>query len=552
MNPGTAGPTPLVRGRDALARAEWEEAREALDAAVAAAPEDAAGWEALGTACMWLQDTSRVLEARQRAYTLYRDAGDDLSSARLCLDLAGDFLELRGEPAVANGWFQRGRRLLEGLPPAREHAILHLWDAYAALLGEGDLDAADAHARRAIAASEAVGAADAAVLALALQGLARVVEGRVAEGMALLDEAAAAAVGGELTDPDLICRTCCCMIDACDHARDYGRAMEWCERLRQVAARWRVQTFLTTCRIKYSGVLLWRGDWAAAEAELESARGELGAGRPGAAAGALVRLAELRRRQGRRGEAEALLEEVGPHPEAAAVRAALAFDAGDAATAADLLATVLRQTPQRARTERVAALELKVRADVARGETACAEEALAELEEIAGVVGTEPVRAAARAACGEVAAAGGDHERARACFEDAAHLLARNGSPYEAARARLALARSLAALARGATAEAEARAALSVLEGIGAEEAKLARTLLEAIGAAAAAPPEPLTRRQLEVLALVAEGLGDREIGERLFISEFTVHRHVANILARLGATSRTAAVARALRSGLL
>jgi hypothetical protein len=65
---------------------------------------------------MWLQDTSRVLEARQRAYTLYRDAGDDLSSARLCLDLAGDFLELRGEIVAAYR------------APTRDGRPIHLYD----------------------------------------------------------------------------------------------------------------------------------------------------------------------------------------------------------------------------------------------------------------------------------------------------------------------------------------------------------------------------------------------------------------------------------------
>jgi len=69
---------------------------------------------------------------------------------------------------------------------------------------------------------------------------------------------------------------------------------------------------------------------------------------------------------------------------------------------------------------------------------------------------------------------------------------------------------------------------------------------------AQAAASVDLTPRQLEVLALVAEGLSDREIGERLFISEYTVHRHVSDILGRIGAPSRTAAVARALRGGLL
>ena len=61
-----------------------------------------------------------------------------------------------------------------------------------------------------------------------------------------------------------------------------------------------------------------------------------------------------------------------------------------------------------------------------------------------------------------------------------------------------------------------------------------------------------LSRREREVLGLVAQGLNDREIAEQLIISPHTVHRHVANIRQKLGRGSRTAAVAEAARLGLL
>ncbi|WP_396928911.1 alpha/beta fold hydrolase [Mycolicibacterium sp.] len=67
-------------------------------------------------------------------------------------------------------------------------------------------------------------------------------------------------------------------------------------------------------------------------------------------------------------------------------------------------------------------------------------------------------------------------------------------------------------------------------------------------------PCEPvlLSRREREILGCVAHGLGDREIAEQLQLSPHTVHRHVANIRRKLGATSRTAAVAQAARLGLV
>ena len=62
----------------------------------------------------------------------------------------------------------------------------------------------------------------------------------------------------------------------------------------------------------------------------------------------------------------------------------------------------------------------------------------------------------------------------------------------------------------------------------------------------------PLTRRETEVLRLVAAGLSNREIASSLVLSEHTVHRHVANILRRLGQSSRAAAAAHATRAGLI
>ena len=353
------------------------------------------------------------------------------------------------------------------------------------------------------------------------------------------------------------------MIDACDRVRDYGRALEWCDRLRELAVLWRVQSFLTTCRIKYTGVLLWRGDWQACETELEQAIAELSAARPPAVCGALVRLAELRRRQGRTQDAELLLQRCSTHPMALSVRAALAIDAGNAAGAVDFLNVVLRRTQNGARMERVAALELKTRAHLALAQFDDARAALDELNGIAQHVATPPLRATALLASSLFSTALGDAASARPQLEDAVEMFETCGSPYESARARIELARILATLDRFDAAAAEAGAALAVLEPIGAApDTRRARALLEELEQSTdrAAPAAKrarrgefdLTGRQREVLTLVAQGLSDREIAGRLFLSEFTVHRHVANIMTRLGAASRTAAVASAMRSGLL
>ncbi|MGH2799237.1 MAG: helix-turn-helix domain-containing protein, partial [Thermoleophilaceae bacterium] len=101
-------------------------------------------------------------------------------------------------------------------------------------------------------------------------------------------------------------------------------------------------------------------------------------------------------------------------------------------------------------------------------------------------------------------------------------------------------------------AEDEAAAALDSLLELGADtEAGRARRLLD-MSAGGHDPLPEITKREREVLRLLAEGLTNRQIAERLVISEHTVHRHVTNILRKLDLPSRTAAAARAVRAGLL
>jgi DNA-binding NarL/FixJ family response regulator len=152
-----------------------------------------------------------------------------------------------------------------------------------------------------------------------------------------------------------------------------------------------------------------------------------------------------------------------------------------------------------------------------------------------------------------LAAAGGDHERARPLLEDAVDRFDRSGGPFDAARARIELATSLVALGRGDAARREAAAALDRLVELGADfEAGRARRLLDASTRRDDGSMPALTPREREVLALLAEGLTNREIATRLVVSEHTVHRHVTNILRKLDLPSRTAAAAHAARAGLL
>jgi DNA-binding CsgD family transcriptional regulator len=393
----------------------------------------------------------------------------------------------------------------------------------------------------------------------ALHGFARVTAGKVAEGLRELDGVNAAVLAGEMHDRVMIGLACCYLIAACERIRDYERAVQWCDRLKAFCERWGFRPLFAVCRTQYASVCMWRGAWAEAERELTTASDELAASRPAMTGEGLVRLGELRRRQGKLDEAMLLFERCGSHPLASLGRASVHFDRGDVKTGAELAERHLRRLPATNRTERAAALELIVRARVAQDRIEEAALAVKELHGIAGEAGTGPLRALASLAAGLVAARSGNPRSARALLEDAVDLFQESGAPFETGRARVELAGVMRALGRPDAAVAEAERAIADLTPLGATlELAHARAVLDAPAAVpATALPGPaetsvLTPRQIEILRLISTGLNNQAIADRLFISEHTVHRHVANTLTKLNVSSRSAAVAQAARLGLL
>jgi ATP/maltotriose-dependent transcriptional regulator MalT len=430
-------------------------------------------------------------------------------------------------------------------------------------LEESDPAVALDRAQETARVGQAISSVDYEMAGRALAGFARVTAGDLAGGMRELDEVNAAVVAGELSDFVLIGLACCYLIAACERVRDYDRAVQWCTRLKAFCKKCGLRPLFAVCRTQYASVCMWRGTWEEADRELTLATEELAATRPGMTSEGLVRLAELRRRQGRLDEAEAMFSRAEQHPHASLGRAELALGRGDARTAADLADRYLRRLPRHNRVERVPGLELAVQAQLAIGHRGEAQVAFDELSSIASDVGTSPLLASERLAAGLLASADGDLEAARRHFEDAVDRFQRSGAPFETARARIELARALAGLGRAEEAREEATRAIALLRGMGADgEIERARAVLDAARedrpkraespAGAPARASILTAREREVLALVAKGLSNPEIGERLFVSEHTVHRHVANILTKLDVPSRAAAVAEAGRQKLL
>jgi LuxR family maltose regulon positive regulatory protein len=546
----------LAAGREALANRKWDEARACFERAVRE-DETPEAHEGLGWAAWYADDAEAIFQSRARAYQLFRRRGDRRGAARMAIWSAVDYLEFRGEFAVANGWFRRAHRLLDGLEPCAEHGWLALHEAAIAVEFAGDGTAGRDAGRQAAELGSRLGETDLEMVGIAVEGLALICDGEVAEGMQRLDESAAAALAGELESPFAVGWCCCYLIFGCERVRDHERAAQWCEEVERLAERLHMRYLFRVCRTHHAGVLVGHGAWEEAEAQLAEANEQLLATRPSQAAEGIVRLAELRRRQGRLEEAAQLFEGVEPHPLAIVGGAAVALEEGDVAGAIERLERFLRHLPEKNRSERPAALELLIEARAAEGDLPKAREALSELAAVGKAMGTAHLFAATHYAEGVVAAAGRDHARARDAFEHAVELFGRSSSPFEQARSRRKLAQVLLILNHKEAAAREARAALREADALGAElERERARTLLEEAEAGVtegeADAGGGLTPRELEILRLVAAGLNDAQIAERLVVSEHTVHRHVANVRTKLRVPSRSAAVARAARDGLL
>lgn len=537
------GSVSVAAGERALERGAWEEARAEFEAAVQAGggPE---ALEGLAMAAFFLDDATVALDARERAFAGYREADRPVDAARVATALAWDYRIFRREAAIGDGWLARARRLLKDAEPTREGGWLALREASFSLPQE------PARARELCAEAETLGRGlgdvDLEMTAVALDGLARVSQGEIDDGMARLDEATAAAAAGEMRDPMAIGFSCCYLIFACERVRDLDRAGQWCERLARLSSDWNISALRSVCRTHYGTVLMLRGEWAEAEAELSEAAAAL-ASRPGEGEGAFARLAELRRRQGRIEEAVALIAQAEHHPLAILCGAAIALEGGDAADAADGAARYLRLIGA-GRTERAPGLELLAEAEALGGRADRAAAAAAELGAIAELAETESLLAVAREAEGRAGAAGGDLDSAREALEDAVELHGRAGLPFEKARARVALAEVLRGLARLDAARRELERARESFAALGASTEERRAAALEARRAGDGV----LSRREGEVLALVAQGRTNAEVAATLVLSEHTVHRHVANILAKLGCSKRAEAVARAADLGLL
>jgi DNA-binding NarL/FixJ family response regulator len=304
------------------------------------------------------------------------------------------------------------------------------------------------------------------------------------------------------------------------------------------------------CRAHYAGILIAAGRWGEAEAELATAIRSLPNGLA-IQANALCRLAALRIGQGRYEEAALLLAGLEDHDDAVRPLAGLHVARGHPELALELLDRVLSSSIFDDHTQ-APLLALVVEAHLALANPDAAGAASERLTELARSQSSSYVKAIAAQARARLCQARGEGDL-RTCMHLAMSLFAEAKMPFELARARLELARALAS-DRPQVAIAEATAALASFQQLDAgRDVDDAVALLRALGAPARTGPkagEMLTRREQEVLELLAHGLSNAEIAGRLFISAKTVEHHVGRILSKLGLRSRAEAAVHALRAG--
>ncbi|MFN2615838.1 MAG: LuxR C-terminal-related transcriptional regulator, partial [Thermoleophilaceae bacterium] len=501
--------------------------------------------DGLGQSLWWLGETQASVELRAKAFAAYQRAGDHERAAYLATYLAAEY-RIAGNASLAQGWLGRAQRLLEGTDECAALGWLHIE------LSKRAADPLDAEkeGQRALELARRIGDSDIEAAALSHVGLARVSQGRVEEGMAVLDEAMAAATGGEAEDPLAVGEACCITLVACEQLADVRRARDFGRAVSDFAARRNYLPLSAWCRAVYALFLVASGRWQDAEREFERALGEYGSLAETNPLTAIAGLAQLRIRQGRLEEAAQLLAGSEDRPGAAETMVRLHLARGQVELASERLAQRLEGAGD-GDAYSAPLIALRGSVELARERVEAASEAAAALQRLAERLGREDLSAVAEIQLAGAARMAGQAVRAKA-LEEAAEVLARLELPLEEGEARAELARALAT-SRPELAVQSARAALAIFERLGAarhadDTAGFLREL-GAPGRPAPRTPGELTRRESEVLELLAVGLSNPEIAERLVIAPKTAEHHVGRVLSKLGLRNRAEAAAYAVRA---
>jgi DNA-binding CsgD family transcriptional regulator len=539
----------LERGRESFTSAAWMEAFESLSAADRSRRLGAPDLELLATSAYMLGREEDYFGVLERAYRAHLDAGAELAALRSAFWI-GVNLAQRGEMGGAGGWLGRARRLLEGEEGDRVEGGYLLLPVVFEQEGSGDLEAAAATAAEAAAIGERFGDPDLFALAAHEQGHILIRLGRLKLGLALLDESMVAVTSGELS-PIASGIVYCGVILACQDAHELRRAQEWtvaltrwCERQPDLVA------FTGRCLVHRAQIMRLGGAWSEALDEARRATKRCLEGENPAAAGeACYQRGEIHRLLGDFGAAEEAYREASghgwePQPGFALMRLAQ----GKAGAAEAAIRRVESETSEPGK--RAAMLPAYVEIMLAVDDLDAAREACGELESIARGQESGALGAMAAQAGGAVELADGDARAALTSLRRAGEVWQQFDAPYETARARELVGVACRELGDEDAATLELEAAREAFASLGAATDLSRVGMLAQISATV--DSHGLTGRELEVLRHLAAGETNKAIAAELVLSVRTVDRHVSNVYAKLGVSSRAAATAYAHEHGLV
>jgi tetratricopeptide (TPR) repeat protein len=422
------------------------------------------------------------LAAAVRGFT---DRGERRSAAMACARMGDMYANGLSNRLAARGWFNRAIHLVEDEEPCLEQG----WVAVAAMgCDVADPDVLRARAELALDRARRFGDVNLETKALADCGLAHVEAGRVAEGMAMLDEAMALACGGGADEPSMAAKSVCSFFTACYQTADLERFETWSALLRQyglIGTTPGPSVIVSSHCDRVQGSLLsLLGRWQEAERILVRSRAYIARTLPQADWHPAIALAELRILQGRLDEAEGLLLGRDDHIEALLPSARLHLVRGDH----DLACAAARRGLRLVGGDRVRAASLYAivaEAELGRGRSEAAGEALGEMDLRLAGLGLPALDAIAVRARAKVLAAGGDAEAAVAVLQEEVDRLETVDLPWLKIPLLLDLARLFESAGDPVAAGLEARAATALLDRVDVQVGAADLDLLVRLGARA-------------------------------------------------------------------